>query len=119
MPATKTAPRRAGRLVIGPSGSVLTPSDLPPVDTVRWTPRKKAEVVAAVRGGLLGLSEACDRYKLDVDEFMSWQEGVDRHGLDGLRVTKLQHYSGRRSVDEDPIIGRTVEAVDDSATSAE
>jgi len=35
--------------------------------------RRKAEVVAAVRGGLLSLEEACSRYTLTVDEFLSWQ----------------------------------------------
>ena len=31
--------------------------------------RRKAEVVAAVRGGLLSLEEACSRYALNSDEF--------------------------------------------------
>ncbi|NTB71722.1 DUF1153 domain-containing protein, partial [Agrobacterium tumefaciens] len=30
-----------------------------------------AEVVAAVRGGLLSLEEACERYTLTVEEFLS------------------------------------------------
>jgi hypothetical protein len=54
--------------------------------------RRKAEVVAAVRGGLLSLSEACDRYRLTVDEFLSWQRSIERHGLPGLRATRLQQY---------------------------
>ena len=40
------------RYVIGPDGSPLTVADLPPKDTKRWVIRRKAEVVAAVRGGL-------------------------------------------------------------------
>ena len=67
------------RYVIGPDGSPLTVADLPPKDTKRWVIRRKAEVVAAVRGGLLSLEEACDRYKLTVDEFLSWQRSIDRH----------------------------------------
>jgi hypothetical protein len=55
-------------------------------------PDGKAEVVAAVRGGLLSLEEACDRYKLTVDEFLSWQRSIDRHGLAGLRATRIQDY---------------------------
>ena len=50
--------------VIGPTGVPLTIADLPPVDTGRWVIRRKAEVVAAVRGGLLTLDEACERYSL-------------------------------------------------------
>jgi len=42
------------RYVIGPDGSPLTVADLPPKDTKRWVIRRKAEVVAAVRGGTAG-----------------------------------------------------------------
>src|SRR3990172_7951273 len=49
------------RYVIGPDGSPLTVADLPPRDTKRWVIRRKAEVVAAVRGGLISLEEACER----------------------------------------------------------
>ena len=47
------------KYVIGPDGSPLTIADLPPKNTRRWVIRRKAEVVAAVRGGLLSLEEAC------------------------------------------------------------
>ncbi|MCP1334923.1 CtrA inhibitor SciP [Futiania mangrovi] len=78
--------------VIGPDGRRLTRADLPPRDTKRWVIRRKAEVVAAVRGGLLTLEEACDRYTLSVEEFEAWQRAIDRHGLAGLRTTRLQRY---------------------------
>jgi len=80
------------RYVIGPDGRVLTVADLPPRDTKRWVIRRKAELVAAVRGGLLTLEEACERYTLTVDEFLSWQRTLDRHGLPGLRATRVQDY---------------------------
>jgi hypothetical protein len=67
-------------------------ADLPPKDTRRWVIRRMAEVVAAVRGGLLSLEEACERYKLTVDEFLSWQRSIDRYGLPGLRATRVQDY---------------------------
>lgn len=86
------AQRQRPKYVLGPDGSPLTIADLPAPDTVRWVIRRKAEVVAAVRGGLLSLEEACDRYTLTVDEFLSWQASVDQHGLAGLRATKLQKY---------------------------
>jgi hypothetical protein len=70
----------------------LTIADLPEPGTKRWVIRRKAEVIAAVRGGLLSLDEACSRYMLTVDEFLSWQHSVDRHGLAGLRTTHLQQY---------------------------
>ena len=78
--------------VIGPDGSPLTVADLPPPGHQRWVIRRKAEVVAAVRGGLLSLEEACDRYVLTVEEYLSWQRSIDRHGLAGLRTTRIQDY---------------------------
>jgi RNA polymerase primary sigma factor len=50
-----------------------------------------SEVIAAVRGGLLSIEEACSRYMLTVDELLSWQSSVDQHGLDG-RTTRIQQY---------------------------
>ena len=78
--------------VIGPDGSPLTVADLPPPDTKRWEIRRKAEVVAAVRGGLISLDDACRRYTLTVEEFLSWQRSIERHGLAGLRATRVQQY---------------------------
>lgn len=85
---------RTGRpnSVIGPAGKPLTIDDLPPPNTERWVIRRKAEVVAAVRAGLISLEEACERYRLSVEEFLSWQRLIDKHGLRGLRTTRLQQY---------------------------
>ncbi len=82
---------RPGR-ALGPTGRPLTRDDLPPPDTKRWVIRRKAEVVAAVRGGLITLEEACRRYQLSVDEFLSWQHRLDEHGLAGLRSTRTKEY---------------------------
>ncbi len=54
--------------------------------------RRKAEVVAGVRAGLISLEEACERYTLSVEEFLSWQKLVDKHGMRGLRATRVQDY---------------------------
>jgi hypothetical protein len=80
------------KYVIGPDGSPLTIADLPEPGTKRWVVRRKAEVIAAVRGGLLSLDEACSRYMLTVDEFLSWQHSLDQHGLPGLRTSHIQQY---------------------------
>ena len=74
----------------GPDGNILTMADLPSPNTKRWVIRRKAEVVAGVKGGLLSLSDACERYRLTVDEFLSWQHAIRRYGLDGLRATRAQ-----------------------------
>ncbi|MCW1384527.1 MULTISPECIES: DUF1153 domain-containing protein [Novosphingobium] len=78
--------------VIGPVGEPLTLASLPPIDTRRWVIRRKAEVVAAVKGGLLTIDEACTRYRLTLEEYIGWERAVDRSGLAGLRVTRIQHY---------------------------
>jgi len=78
--------------VIGPTGAPLTLSDLPPANTQRWVIRRKAEVVAAVHGGLLTLDEACERYRLTNEEFLGWQQSIERYGLAGLRTTRIQQY---------------------------
>ena len=78
--------------VIGPLGEPLTLDSLPPPQTTRWVVRRKAEVVAAVAGGLLTVDEACKRYSLSLEEFTGWQRAVDRSGMPGLRVTRIKHY---------------------------
>ena len=70
----------------------MTFADLPPAGTRRWVIRRKAEVVAAVRNGLIGLDEACERYRLSVEEFLDWERLVNAHGLRGLRTTRSQRY---------------------------
>src|SRR3954469_10150830 len=69
---------------------------LPPPNTKRWVIRRKAAVVSAVRAGVLSLEEACQRYHLSVEEFLSWQRLIDRHGMRGLRATRLQDYRRQR-----------------------
>lgn len=58
------------RHVVGPTGEPLSINDLPPPNTGRWVIRRKAEVVAAVRGGLLSIEDACARYYLSVEEYL-------------------------------------------------
>jgi hypothetical protein len=77
---------------VGPDGKLLTIDDLPPPETQRWVARRKAEVVAAVRAGLLNLEEACSRYNLSTEEFMGWEAAIEKHGLGGLRVTRIQQF---------------------------
>ena len=84
--------------VAGPHGTPISIADLPPPNTKRWVIRRKAEVVAAVRGGLLSLQDACDRYTLTIEEFLAWQSALERHGLAGLRTTRIQDY--REHTDE-------------------
>jgi hypothetical protein len=85
---------RGEAYVVGPTGAPLTLADLPPPETDRWVIRRKAEVVAAVRGGLLSLDDALNKYRLTAEEFLAWQKAIDKWGMQGLRTTRIQHYRG-------------------------
>ncbi len=84
--------QRSPTFALGPDGSPLTIADLPTPDTKRWVVRRKAKVVAAVRRGLLSIEKASSHYTLTVDELLSWQSSIEKHGLAGLRVTRIQQY---------------------------
>jgi hypothetical protein len=71
--------------VRGPDGGPLMLSDLPLAHTTRWVARRKAELVCAVRGGLLSVEEACRRYAMTIEEFRAWVRAFERFGLSGLR----------------------------------
>lgn len=72
-------------------------ADLPPPNTKRWVVRRKAAVVYAVEHGILSLDEACRRYSISVEEYRSWRTMLERHGLRGLRVTRLGEYRMERN----------------------
>ena len=67
-------------------------SALPPPETVRWVMSRKAQVVEAVRRNILTFREACERYSLSEEEFSSWMNRLDQHGMRGLRATRVQEY---------------------------
>lgn len=83
--------------VTGPFG-LLTIDDLPSSSTTYWVSRRKAEVLAAIDGGLLSVEEACERYRLSLEELVAWRRSMDRAGVAGLRITKDHRY-------EHPLLG--------------
>jgi hypothetical protein len=66
--------------------------ELPPAGTRRWVARRKAQVVTAVRAGRLSFEDACQRYNISAEEYASWEQAIDRHGMNALRVTRLQEF---------------------------
>ncbi len=76
----------------GPRPMTDSVADLPAPDTKRWHVHRKAQVVYAVRSGLVSVDDACRRYKLSAEEFASWQQLIEAHGLPGLRVTYGKRY---------------------------
>lgn len=77
--------------VMGPTGP-LTMEDLPSSHAAHWVSRRKAELLAAIDGGMLTTGEACARYRLSLEELAAWRHAIDRSGIPGLRITRVQHY---------------------------
>lgn len=82
--------------VVGPLGERMTKDQLPANSRIRWVARRKAEVVAAVNGGLLSVAAACARYNLSPEELASWQKHYGQEGLTGLRETKTKAHRKRQ-----------------------
>jgi hypothetical protein len=57
---------------IGPDGTQIKLTRLPPRNLKNWQPRHKAMVVAAVRHGLITIDEACRRYNLSTERYLCW-----------------------------------------------
>lgn len=66
-------PQYADNQTLPPTTGVVVPFNLPPSYTVRWVPRRKANVIAAVHAGILSMPEACFRYRLSPEEFLEWE----------------------------------------------
>jgi Protein of unknown function (DUF1153) len=63
----------------------------------RWTSRRKAAVVTAVKSGVISRGEACSIYQLSEEELLAWERAFDMYGQPGLRAMTLQHYRSRGS----------------------
>ena len=57
---------------------------------MRWTAKRKAEIVVAIKDGEISTEEAKRRYEVSDDELAAWMRDYDLHGRPGLLVTKLQ-----------------------------
>ena len=91
---------QASDVAPAPASFDLADFELPPANTKRWGIRRKAAVVAAVRANVLSIDEACRIYSLSQEEFFSWQARVERHGVAGLRVTRLCDYRRKERAEE-------------------
>src|SRR6516162_4340852 len=70
-------------------------TELPPPNTRRWVPRRKAAVVAAVSSGLITIEEACRRYHMSEEEFIAWRCAFENFGINGLSAGRIQQQRGR------------------------
>jgi hypothetical protein len=57
---------------IGSDGKQITFAQLPPPGLKVWRNHHKTMVVAAVRYGLITIDEACRRYNLSIETYLSW-----------------------------------------------
>jgi len=57
---------------------------------------RKAIVAKAVIHGLIKRADALARYDLSDEELTDWIRGVERHGLSGLKVTRIDTLRGLR-----------------------
>jgi uncharacterized protein DUF1153 len=64
-------------------------TELPALHSRRWTIRRKAAVLEALRSGVLTLEQAAERYALSVEELRAWERDFERHGLYGLRALRV------------------------------
>jgi hypothetical protein len=87
VPVTDRSPKRGNTSASNSPGPAL-----PAPDTKRWVARRKAVIVEAVRSGIIDLEEVCRLYNLSVEEFLAWERAIERYGVPGLRVTRLQIY---------------------------
>jgi Protein of unknown function (DUF1153) len=85
-------PATNGRTDDGDCADAFGPMPQLPSLRQRWTVRRKATVIEAVRGGWVPIEEICQVYNISVDEFLAWERDIDRYGVYGLRATRLQIY---------------------------
>jgi hypothetical protein len=67
-------------------------SELLSIFVARWTPRRKAALIEALRSKEISLDEARRRFGLSPEEFRSWITSFESYGTPGLRTTRYQIY---------------------------
>jgi hypothetical protein len=65
----------------GAKARQITLESLPALTGTRWSIRRKTDVVMAVLDGVLSFDDACRRYAMSAEEFLSWQDLVTRRSL--------------------------------------
>jgi hypothetical protein len=72
---------------------------------MRWTSRRKAEVVVAIEKGLITPEEAKRRYELSEEELAAWVRDYAAYGQDGLGVKKRRPRKRIAQADRDQPVG--------------
>lgn len=69
---------------------------LPALPVKRYTPAVKAAILDAISFEAISEDDACGIYNISKEELRIWQRNDSRFGMQGLRVTKIQHYAHLR-----------------------
>ena len=56
---------------------------------MRWTSKRKAEVVVAVRAGTASAEELGRQHGISAEELAEWMRAYDAYGVRGLQLAKL------------------------------
>jgi hypothetical protein len=59
---------------------------------MRWTARRKAEVIKSIEKRLVTIEEAKARFELSDEELSIWMHDYITYGVAGLRVTRHPRY---------------------------
>ncbi len=85
------SPKASLPYILDMNGNVVTRVDLPKPHTIRrWVASRKYLLVMAVQGGLITRPEVLQQYEISEEEFGMWESEYKRHGLNGLKVTRIQ-----------------------------
>jgi transposase-like protein len=77
---------------------------------MRWTPKRKAELLVAIKEGAVSPEIAQRKAGLSQEELSAWMRDFDEHGQPGLMATNIQLYARHRRwqtqrIYEDPHYG--------------
>jgi hypothetical protein len=63
---------------------------------MRWTPKRKAELLIAIKAGAISPEIAHRKAGLSQEELKAWMRDFDAHGQPGLMATNTQLYARHR-----------------------
>lgn len=74
-----------------PSAATADGLSLPSSAAIRWRASDKAAVIIAVRCGAITFTEACELYRLSLEELRTWEAAFDQDGMAALQVKYSAH----------------------------
>jgi hypothetical protein len=64
---------------------------------MRWTAKRKEEIVVSLEKGLMTTAEARRQFRLSDDELAAWRQDYAAYGWPGLLVTALRQPRKRKA----------------------